>query len=391
MRLTTLARRLAPALLLLAATVAHAQRTAPARPKLVMSTDTNSAQAYFQHGLERIAKYPHEAADAFYWASRLAPSLAEPYYARATAMLLTDKPRLWRYLRGDRAIVEGPFGVEVDSLRIRAYQRNPLLATGRYDFLIVEEVVHTISGGEDIAWLQGRTGDAATDAMLLRMRGEHEKAVKRYAEAIRRNRKALGLRADRARAFAAMGAYDSAAAEIDGLLEAMREQDKAKLEHAFESAAMFEFMLGYVHAQRGQLDEAKAAFERSLVADLSFGRAHAGLGELAMHRGDTAQAMLELGQAVELRPDDVTLRSVYALALIRADRAADAVEHLREAVKLEPYYAHSYYLLGRLLDHGGFADEAHAEYTRFLAHAAQDANERAWVTTRIAALKAAAQ
>jgi len=50
----------------------------PKRPKLDAGRDTNSAGAYHQHGMLHLAKRPQVAADAFYWAARLDPSIAEP-------------------------------------------------------------------------------------------------------------------------------------------------------------------------------------------------------------------------------------------------------------------------------------------------------------------------
>src|SRR6266853_300071 len=60
----------------------------PKRPKLDAGRDTNSAGAYHQHGMLQLAKRPQVAADAFYWAARLEPSIAEPWYGRWCALLL---------------------------------------------------------------------------------------------------------------------------------------------------------------------------------------------------------------------------------------------------------------------------------------------------------------
>ena len=61
---------------------ADAQRGAgerePRRPKFTVVRDTNSAGAYYYHGLSVLDRDPQQAADAFYWASRLDPEWADP-------------------------------------------------------------------------------------------------------------------------------------------------------------------------------------------------------------------------------------------------------------------------------------------------------------------------
>ena len=63
----------------------------PPRPELAAGADTNSANAYYEFGLERLERRPKRAADAFYWACRLEPTWAEPWYAQWVARLLAPR------------------------------------------------------------------------------------------------------------------------------------------------------------------------------------------------------------------------------------------------------------------------------------------------------------
>ena len=99
----------------------------PKRPRLEAGADTNDAAAYYEFGRSQLKRDPDAAADAFYWASRLNPGAAEPYYGRRVALLLTDPRRLDRYWSGDRRTVNSDEIKRIDSLQLRALEINPFL------------------------------------------------------------------------------------------------------------------------------------------------------------------------------------------------------------------------------------------------------------------------
>lgn len=385
------ALRRASALLLGVVAVAMAAQPAaqtrePERPRLDADADTNDAQAYFQYGLRSIAKRPSRAAAAFYWASRLAPPWADPYYGRATALILAERSRLMRYILRDKAVMETSEVQEIDSLYLAAYARNPFLVT-RLDFYIYEEYMRQATGSEAVGLFRGKTGNAGFDGWMAYTQGNHRNAIRFLATAVKRDPEELGHHVLRARAFAALSEIDSALAEMGKALEKMREQDRDRLEHAFESLAMFEHSVAYLHMQRGDDSLAREAYERAAVADLSFYPAHIGLGDLAVKQGDTATAVREYAQAVELRPGDAGLHAGYAIALIQAHRQAEAAQALERAIELEPYFAQPYFLLARLLDLAEFSDQAIARYEQYLQRSARGMPEREWVEGRLAALR----
>src|SRR5258708_6934114 len=94
----------------------------PKRPKLDAGRDTNSAGAYHQHGMLQLAKRPQLAADAFYWAARLDPSIAEPWYGRWCALLLAMQRRDMFALMNDDSRYSKEV-TSIDSLRYEGLAR----------------------------------------------------------------------------------------------------------------------------------------------------------------------------------------------------------------------------------------------------------------------------
>src|SRR5690349_21582953 len=94
--------------LLVGGQLAFAQKpkNEPRRPKLPAGADTNSAQVYYDLGLDKFDRDPDQAADAFYWAARINPTQAESYYARRCALLIADRYRFERYWDDDRRTLQ---------------------------------------------------------------------------------------------------------------------------------------------------------------------------------------------------------------------------------------------------------------------------------------------
>ncbi len=83
--------------------------------------------------------------------------------------------------------------------------------------------------------------------------------------------------------------------------------------------------------------------------------------------GEADQALLERQRAAESSGDDPTALFDYAAALFNVQRTAEAEDPLRRAVALNPRYAPTHYLLGRVAEELGRGPEARESYTRFLA------------------------
>jgi tetratricopeptide (TPR) repeat protein len=377
-------------LLLFAPIVLDAQRgraTAPPRPALTSTADTNDSQAYYAFGLVNFSTRPRDAADAFYWALRLDPHNAEAMYGQWAAFWMSDSKRYIGYIVGDRAVVDSRDIVHNDSLIWRAYQINPLLHRA-LDIRIREHALRTLR--VEVNW------HAITDpydrGYLHYTRGEMGPAVERFREVLRRNRRdtRTAARFYLARSHYHMGNSDSAAHHFQVLLEEMRARDEKKIVFWYESKALMEYRIGHIYGAGKRPDEAREAYGRALTEDLSFYMSHVRLGELARAEGDTQTAVNVYALAVDLEETDPVVRTAYASILTDADRADDAEVQARKAIELEPYYALAYYELARSLDRQSKAVEASDYYHQFVARAPRNRTREINLSRRrIAALRGA--
>jgi tetratricopeptide (TPR) repeat protein len=359
----------------------------PRRPKLDAEADTNSAQAYYQLGMEKAQKRPHEAADAFYWASRLAPGWADPLYARWAALHLS-MPQRKRvdYWFGERKVVMSDDVQRIDSLLLRAYELNPFVRRP-LDRTMIEALVPA----DQWYFFRQALDEAAQQnpsfaAWFASSDGRFAQALKYYGQALKRSPKSLHLRNERARAYFVMGMHDSAIVDLSEVVERMREQEEKEVVYLYESKAMLEHSIGMIWAFRGDADSAKAAFGRALVEDLSFHPAHTAMSSIALAQGDTAQALAELGLAVQLAPWNGMLHHEYALLMIQQNKPEEALESLKRVVELEPYFAEPHFYLARLHDVYGFTTDAQRNYADFAARAMRTDERRQFAIARSAEL-----
>ncbi|HWJ20741.1 MAG TPA: tetratricopeptide repeat protein [Gemmatimonadaceae bacterium] len=378
----------------------------PRRPHFTIVRDTNSAGAYYYHGLSVLERDPQQAADAFYWASRIDPDWADPYFARRVALHMTNPRGLDDYLyrgSGDRA---SPERRRADSLAHRAFLIDPFLYR-RLERTLVDRVLDDARTTVTRAYVQ-RTGEdpglmpVRLNASRLAMDsprlaawvaytdGNFPDALKYFASAIKRYPKAYDLHAERADVFFLVTQYDSALVELQTMLAQMRTMDEKKLIPFYDSKAFFEYEVGRVHVVRGDLPAARAAYERALTEDLSFFMAHAALGDVALAQHDTAAALGEYAQAVELAGDEPGLRYRYGAALFTAAKFDGAAEQFRKAIELDPYFAKPYYPLAYIQEGTGKDAEAIVNYEGFVSHAAAaDSARVADARQRITDLRAA--
>jgi tetratricopeptide (TPR) repeat protein len=414
---TTLRPRVGTAaafLLILLATVppqARAQQTLPARPRLSAGADTNSAAGYYFHGLERLrADRADEAADAFFWASRLAPDWADPLAALRVALLVSGPHRLVALVEGDRSVVGSPDGRRIDSLRLRALQLDPfvyedlerlivmryvtelVVADLRREYGVSEAESRRRSVENDVRLYLRRPQAAAWRAWVAYAERRLDDAVKLYAEALKRaagNAHAYRgqLHAQRARAFYLVGRQDSSAVELVKAIGELERRDQETLVRVYESKALLEFSLGLVLEKLGDLDGARAAYGRALVEDLAFHPAHLRLGGLRAAEGDTAGALAEFELAVEVAPDDPVARLILANHFHANGDNAAALATLEPLTEREPYWAEVHLLRALALDRLGSHEGAAAAYARFLASCEVQDDRREAVTRRLAVLE----
>lgn len=374
----------------------------PRRPVLWAQADTNSADAYYIHGVSRVADRPAEAAAAFYWAARLRPGWADPLYGRRVALLMTEPDRLVRYMERNRGILRSREIQAIDSLQLRALSLDPFL-TQKFDrdllrVFMTRAVTESMGrrGDANAAlaafevenWL--RSSDPTMRAWVAYSEGRYPQALAEYERMLARatSRAKPGIHAEVGRIHYFSGNHAKAAEHFTAAAAGMRKDDSRELVFVYESKALMEHSLGAVYEEMGNAAAAQEAYGRALQEDLSFAPAHKALSALAMARGDTATAVSELALAVELSPDDAAVRVEYGLLLVRTRKAEEGVAEFKRAAELEPYYAAPHLLLARLYDSSGMAPEALDYYRSFVARAPREDPAYANAQERIAALDA---
>jgi tetratricopeptide (TPR) repeat protein len=405
--------RVAGVLLLLAAGAsprgAGAQDAVRARPRLAGDADTNSAAAYYYHGLDRLnADDPHQAVDAFYWASRLAPDWADPLYALRVALLLSQPERLVGLMEEERWAVESPAGRRVDSLRLRALLLDPFVYEDLERRVILGYVTERVMVAlrreyrtgdvefvrrevENEARLYLRTPQAAAwRAWIAYSERRLDEAARLYGEALKRTREPdvlSRLRVQRARAFYLGGHTDSALAELRQALQDLRRRDEDVVIRVYESKALLEHSLGVALERAGDRAAARDAYERALVEDLAFYPAHVRLSGLLAAAGDTARARAELETALDVAPDAAVVRMLLANHYHGGGDHRAALATLEPLLEREPYWAEAHLLRALAHDELGQRVEAAAQYGMFLALSEARDDRRAAVERRAAALR----
>jgi Tfp pilus assembly protein PilF len=91
---------------------------------------------------------------------------------------------------------------------------------------------------------------------------------------------------------------------------------------------------------------------------------------LALH--DTAAAITELGEAVQIEGRDPVLRLYYGAVLQESGKFDESVAQLKEAIALDPRYAAPYFQLAVTYNQMGMKDAATQQYRQFLARSARD-------------------
>lgn len=364
------------------------------RPELPAGADTNDAAAYVSYAVEKLARQPEKAADAFYWATRIDPTVGAAYYGRRVALLLSDHDRLVRYMERARNTVESKDIRAIDSLQIHALTLDPFIYR-RWDHELVDEFMFELAreNGVDVTamnyYLLQHQRDFGPDTRgwIDYSNARFPAALADYDEELHREKNAYGAHAERSRIFYLIGNYDSALTEMQAALDGMRKRDEKELVFEYDSKAIYEQSIGIIQERLGHVDAARDAYAQALVEDLSYYPAHVQLGQLALTKGDTTSAVNELDLAVQLKGDDPGLRYTYGLLLVEANQDSLAEQQLRKAIELEPYYAAPYQLLARILDAHAHKAEAIQTYQTYLAHAALSDPQYAWTKGRIAYLE----
>ena len=367
--------------LLLAATLALATPATPVQsqempppPKLARDADPHDWEAYFEYGVTQLRRSASKADAAFYWANRMDPTRAEPIYGRWVAFWMLDISEWPDYLEGNKRVLADPKVIASDSVRYRAYARNPFVNQALL-LLLFEQLRGGLSGG------------GVTHGWISYANRNYSEALRSFYAVMQDDPDRVWVRYDLALVFAQMQRYDSAAVQLLQLLDELRAIDRKEVVRLYDSKEMLEYALGLLYAAQGKLGDARQAQERALQENLGFTPAHVALGRLAVARRDTGTAVTEFGLAVELEPKDGAGHFWYGQALVRALRPAEGVEHLATAVRLEPYFADPYLSLATAYEALHDTTRAVAAYGNYLKRAPHSATVNITIATdRVAKL-----
>lgn len=360
---------------LLALALAAAPGAAQA-PDLPEGADRNDWESWFDLGQSVFVRFPEQARAAFDWAARLDPTRAEPQLGRWAATYMADPGLFSEYVSGRRDVMTLPKVVRTDSLLGLAYTRNPFAHRGLEAALYAAFTER--SGRTDVG-----------SAFLEYGRGDFDEAADRFGSIARHRPRDPRVRFYRALALVGAEQTDSAAAEVQGILDMLRAEEERELTGVYASKAGLEYALGRLHEARGDTAQARGAFERALVEELSYHPARQGLGRLALRAGNPAEAVEQLSAAATLAPRDGVVRWEHGNALLAAGRTDDAVAEYREALDLEPFWAEAYLRLAVAYDQQGRLDRAAVMYRAYLERAPGSHGEVVvHIRTRLAELEA---
>jgi tetratricopeptide (TPR) repeat protein len=371
----------------------------PDRPSLPNGADRNDPWSYYRMGLASVQKDPDKAADAFYWAARLNPVWAEPFYGRRVALLLSNPRRLMRYFSGDKGEIRSKEALAIDSLYRHALTLNPFLGP-QMDHMFIDAMIQEISSrasgsgrSSELAWEIEKAmsnGPPEWRASVAYGQGRYFEALALYGQALQHARLKAGILAERGRLFYQVGLHDSSLVSLTQALAEMRKADKNDLVFLYQSKALMEERIGMIEHVKGDKTAAREAFGRALQEDLSYYPAHVQLAYLALEGGDTATVMNEMDLAVQIKPEDAGIRYQYGYALGSLNKLKEAETQLKKAIELDPDFAAPHFVLADVFQAQTRKAEALKEFKSFLSLASQR-DPRRDEATELAAILSASQ
>lgn len=122
--------------------------------------------------------------------------------------------------------------------------------------------------------------------------------------------------------------------------------------------------IGTTYASLQLPDSASRAYRRALEVDSSLARGYAWLSGLQQTAGDLKAALANARRAVEIEPADPEHRLLLGVLLSEEGRYVEALPHLAEASRREPWNRTAIYNLGQALVGSGHIEDGEAYLAR---------------------------
>jgi tetratricopeptide (TPR) repeat protein len=142
--------------------------------------------------------------------------------------------------------------------------------------------------------------------------------------------------------------YDLALLDFQRLYDraAAREQSDTLVRTFIMESNQIRYVLATVSRRAGRADQALALYRESAATDLGLYMAHVQMADIYEDRQLWNDAITERQRALEVNPDDASLRYDLAYSLARARQFNDAAETLTELMQTRPLNPRIPYLLG---------------------------------------------
>lgn len=315
---------------------------APPRPPLasLATLDSNDAREYYDVGMASVDTNHALASAAFYWASRLDPAWADPYFAR------------WYVLRrAEPRAMSDSVRQRVDSLYGMALM---------YDPFVDEQISFTV---------EARSERRVPRWWFLYSGRRYDLASQELARVIPKYPNILDFYIYRAKAAYYLGQYDTAAAILASALDRGATWDTTRMHHWHFQRSVLAYAMGVAY-QYGHRDSlAATTFLETLSEKPGFYMAALHLAMEFRSREDTAMALHAALDAALTRPDDAAVQLFFGMMLLDLNHPGDAIGPLRAAIAADPYFALPHYYLGQACELVHDNDAAIAGYRGYLARA----------------------
>jgi Tfp pilus assembly protein PilF len=131
---------------------------------------------------------------------------------------------------------------------------------------------------------------------------------------------------------------------------------KLKPQSAAEAAIPF-YQLGRAYVELGQVDSARASFQRALARDSSYALCHFHLALLFEDESELGPGLVHAQAALKIEPANLEYRYLVGGLLVKLQRYGEAIALLREVAGQWPWHHGAQYNMGQALVRLGQAEE----------------------------------